>query len=66
MTKRREIAWERGSDMEGMEARDNLGGAGDHVNGELFKELTINAGENEETDDISSSFKVRQREKGKV
>ena len=44
--------------MEGMEARDNLGGAGDHVNGELFKELTINAGENEETDDISSSFKV--------
>ena len=46
-----------------MEARDNVGGAGDHVNGELFKELTINAGEDEETDDISSSFKVRQHEK---
>ena len=49
---------ERGSDLKSMEARDNVRGAGDHVNGELFSELRIDAGEDEETDEISSNFKA--------
>lgn len=52
---------ERGSDLKTMEASDNDRGAGDHVNGELFRELRIDAGEEEETDEISSNFKASLR-----
>ena len=50
---------ERGSDLKSMAARDIVRGAEGHVNGELLKELRIDAGEEEDTDEMSSSFKAR-------
>ena len=45
--------------MKSMAARDIVRGAEGHVNGELLKELRIDAGEGEDTDEMSSSFKAR-------
>lgn len=54
---------EKGSDLKSMDLGDAVAGE-DHVNGELLKELRIDAGggDGEETDEISSSFKAGPRE----
>ena len=54
---------EKGSNPKNMDLGDVVG-RGDHVNGELLKELRIDAGDGDEedTDEISSSFKAGPRE----